>query len=483
MFLSNFLKEKNWQKFSENPKSNIYADENVWAFVIEGIFNLYKIPFIIVTSTFDKNTELIEDAGCIGDKNKYLNYPYLGEGIFFRNKQVNGQYLSERLDTLKKINSYKQNMEPFLIVSSVSSLINLMPKNLTDSLSDFSIFKGNQYKMGSLTESLTNLGYERVHKVYDKGEFSIRGDVVDIFDISESNPLRLDFFDDNLEHLNYYDILSQKNFSEISEFTLTPNFNPWKIRESKEVLLKADEYVKREEYISLIDLLKEKVGKFGIIICDPLEVYLKVKSEIDIVEKTISSEGEDLIVNDTEFIKKYIPKRNFLENNVTEVKFNLLSSRKELLDENDFEFTAIKTQKQNFGNPGAFIENLKSDINKNKKILISLENNERIKKIRELLVETGLPFDLLGSDKHVDIAAIKNKIISLLNINFTEGMNLILFQFMENLIYMNSSMLIKKQILSCFQKALMNLSPEILLFIRHTASEDILMLFLKISLV
>ena len=59
MFLDNFLKEKNWQNFIKNPKQDIYASENIWPFIIEGIFSSYKIPFIIVTSTFDKNNELI----------------------------------------------------------------------------------------------------------------------------------------------------------------------------------------------------------------------------------------------------------------------------------------------------------------------------------------------------------------------------------------------------------------------------------------
>ncbi|MCE5330475.1 transcription-repair coupling factor [bacterium] len=404
-----------------NPKPDIYASENIWPFVIEGIFNLYKIPFIVITSTFDKNAELVEDAECIGNKKNYLNYPYLGEGIFFRNKQINGQYLSERLDTLKKIESYKQDEKPFLIVTSASSLINLMPKNPKGSFSDFKVLKGSNYKRESLIENLINFGYERVHRVYDKGEFSIRGDIIDIYDISELNPVRLDFFDDDLEHINYYDVLSQENSSDLSELSITPNLNPWKIQDKKDALLKMKNGNKMQEYISLIDLFKQKIEKFGIIICDPLEVYLKIKSEIDIIEKSISSESENLIIDDVDFIKRYIPEKDFLENETTVLRFNLFSSRKEFFDENDFEFGDIKTQKQNFGNPGAFIENLKSDIKNNKKILISLDNNERIKKIQELLIESGLPFDLLDKNKDFELSEIKNKVVSLLSLKLFRG--------------------------------------------------------------
>lgn len=421
MFLNNFLKEKNWQKFSESPKTNIYACENIWPFIIEGVSDLYKIPFIVITSTFDKDFELMEDIGCIGNKRNYFNYPYLGEGIFFRNKPINNQYLADRLDILKKINLYNKNEKPFTIIASISSLVNLMPRNLTKSLSDFSFFKGKQYNRDKLTESLISLGYERVHRVYDKGEFSIRGDVIDFFDISASNPIRLDFFDESLEHINYYDILSQESISEVNEVVLTPNFNPWKVSEKKEILKSKTSESSREEYISLISLLKEKIDKFGIIICDPLEVYLKLKSDIDIIEKSIAFGKDNLISEDEDFIKKYIPKRDFLENEIVDLKFNLFSSRKGLTDENDFEFNEIKIQKQNFGNPGAFTENLKSDISKNKKILISLDNNERIKKIQELLSETSLPFHLLKNDADNELSVIKSKVVSLLNSKLYRG--------------------------------------------------------------
>ena len=73
MFLDNFFKEKNWQKFTENPKTNIYAGENIWPLIIKGLFDNYKVPFIVITSTFDKNAELMDDFGCFENNKDYLN--------------------------------------------------------------------------------------------------------------------------------------------------------------------------------------------------------------------------------------------------------------------------------------------------------------------------------------------------------------------------------------------------------------------------
>jgi transcription-repair coupling factor (superfamily II helicase) len=421
MFLNNFLKEKNWKEFYKNPKTNIYASENIWPFIIEGLSGLYGVPLIVITSTFDKSSELIEDIKCLSSSNKdYYNYPYLGEGIFFKNKQINSQHLSERLNILKKIHTYDKNENPFIIISSISSLVNLMPKNLTENLTGFSFFKGKQYNRDILMENFIKLGYERVHKVYDKGEFSIRGDIIDFFDISSTDPVRLDFFDENLERISYFDILSQKILSEINEIILTPNFNPWKLPEKKDIY-KSKSEIKNEKYISLLELLKEKNNKSGLVICDPLEVYLKLKSEIEIIEKSIESQKDNLINEDISFIKKYIPDKNFLENEIIDIKFNLYSSFKELTEENDFVFNEIKIQKQNYGNPGAFIENLKKDINKNKKIFISIDNNERIKKIQDLLFEVSIPFNVIKENKNQEFSEIESKVINLLNAKLYRG--------------------------------------------------------------
>ncbi|MHB9128773.1 MAG: hypothetical protein ACYC3T_11315, partial [Candidatus Humimicrobiaceae bacterium] len=349
MILDNFFKEKNWQEFSKNPKTNIYAGENIWPLIIEGLHELYKTPFIVIVSTFDKNAELLEDFSCFENKKNYLNYPFLGEGIFFRSKQINSGFLSERLEILKKINSYDINQEPFVIITSISSLVSLMPRGLIKNLSDFSFDKGMKYKRDDLASKLIKSGYERVYKVYDKGEFSIKGDIIDIFDMSSLNPVRLDFFDDSLERIHYYDVLNQEFISETNNIALTPNFNPWKVQEKKDYLSDNSAKSKAEEYVSLISLLKEKIDNPGIVICDPLEVYLKLKSEIDIIEKSIATQKDNLISSDENLIKKYIPQRDFLESETSSLKFNLVSSRTGLEDENDFEFNEIKVQKQNFG--------------------------------------------------------------------------------------------------------------------------------------
>jgi transcription-repair coupling factor (superfamily II helicase) len=59
---------------------------------------------------------------------------------------------------------------------------------------------GQRIKMLDLEDSLMALGFERVPFVYEPGQYSIRGGIVDIFSFSENRPYRLDFFDDDVDY-------------------------------------------------------------------------------------------------------------------------------------------------------------------------------------------------------------------------------------------------------------------------------------------
>ena len=101
MFLDIFLNEKNWQEFSKIRAENIFANENIWPYIIGGIFHLYRLPMLIVTSTLEKNNELIEDFDCILKDVEYFNYYPFNENIFLKNQLVNSEIIASRIKVLK----------------------------------------------------------------------------------------------------------------------------------------------------------------------------------------------------------------------------------------------------------------------------------------------------------------------------------------------------------------------------------------------
>ena len=82
--------------------------------------------------------------------------------------------------------------------------------------------KGMELTSQQLDESLARLGYERVNLVEMEGQWSRRGDIVDIFPVSAELPVRLDWFGDELEQLKEFDPANQRSLDRVEQLLLTP---------------------------------------------------------------------------------------------------------------------------------------------------------------------------------------------------------------------------------------------------------------------
>ncbi|MDH4246419.1 MAG: hypothetical protein OEW39_01220, partial [Deltaproteobacteria bacterium] len=86
----------------------------------------------------------------------------------------------------------------------------------------FDLHQGGQYPRAELITRILQAGYVRVDLVEAPGEFSARGEILDVFSPQWEHPLRLDFFDDTLESLRWFEVSSQKSIQEVTAATLFP---------------------------------------------------------------------------------------------------------------------------------------------------------------------------------------------------------------------------------------------------------------------
>lgn len=82
--------------------------------------------------------------------------------------------------------------------------------------------EGMTYKLKTLSHTLTQMGYERSPLVEMEGQWSQRGDLIDIFPVSAELPIRLEFFGDELEKLREFDPVTQRSLDNIKNLSLTP---------------------------------------------------------------------------------------------------------------------------------------------------------------------------------------------------------------------------------------------------------------------
>lgn len=85
-----------------------------------------------------------------------------------------------------------------------------------------SLSVGEEIERERLLSDLVTRGYERVDQVERCGHFSVRGDIVDIFAISEKHPVRAEFFGDEIDSIRLFDEDTQRSFENLETFSFLP---------------------------------------------------------------------------------------------------------------------------------------------------------------------------------------------------------------------------------------------------------------------
>ncbi len=81
---------------------------------------------------------------------------------------------------------------------------------------------GDDVPFSDLPKILGELGYRRSSVVADKGEFAVRGGIIDIFPVSATEPCRIEFFGDSIDNIRSFDPIGQKSIAKIQSFFLSP---------------------------------------------------------------------------------------------------------------------------------------------------------------------------------------------------------------------------------------------------------------------
>ena len=84
---------------------------------------------------------------------------------------------------------------------------------------------GDRLSIGSFEQALIDAAFSRVDFVYEPGQYSVRGGIVDVFSFSESKPYRVDFFGDEVDSIRRFEISSQLSSEKLSEIAVIPDLN------------------------------------------------------------------------------------------------------------------------------------------------------------------------------------------------------------------------------------------------------------------
>ncbi|MBP7934026.1 MAG: transcription-repair coupling factor [Phycisphaerae bacterium] len=101
--------------------------------------------------------------------------------------------------------------DPLLIVAPIQALMQAVPTPVTLEADMLTIGAGQQQTPQLLVDWLVDHGYARLDQVESPGDFALRGDILDIYPPGETDPYRVDFFDDKIESIRSFDVSTQRS--------------------------------------------------------------------------------------------------------------------------------------------------------------------------------------------------------------------------------------------------------------------------------
>ncbi|WP_273477896.1 transcription-repair coupling factor [Ignavigranum ruoffiae] len=235
------------QAIEQNNKASLPylvtgIDDSARALLIAQVFKENPRPFLIIESNLQKLQKLQDDLQHILVDYPILTFP-VEEALAAEFSQSSLDSVAERVAALNLL----VNHQAGIVISTPSGLRKqLSPaKDWQGELLNLQV--GQDYEIEALIEQLNLFGYQRQKMVLAPGEFSVRGGIIDYFPLNEDNPIRLDFFDTELDGIRYFDAESQESLDNIEETILMP---------ATDVLLSQDQEA------SLLDRFKREVDKY-----------------------------------------------------------------------------------------------------------------------------------------------------------------------------------------------------------------------------
>ena len=111
---------------------------------------------------------------------------------------------------------------PHIILTPLQAILQKTPRPEKIAAMSQTLRVGEALSFGDFPRKLEMLGYQKRPVAADKGEFAVRGGIIDLFPVSAFDPYRIEFFDDEIAGIRTYDPIGQKSIEKVKEIILTP---------------------------------------------------------------------------------------------------------------------------------------------------------------------------------------------------------------------------------------------------------------------
>ncbi len=214
------------QELNEYEQINKYLEKPFACAEVTGCVDSQKLHFIdslgadfkyriIVTYSDLRAKEIYEDYKFY-DRNVTV-YP-AKDLIFYQADVHSNEIVRQRIRTMRRLLEGR----PVTVVTTFSALMapQIKPEIIRENILE--IDKHRPIDEIEIAKKLTTMGYIRNYQVEGPGEFAVRGDIVDVFDLTEENPYRIELWGDEIQSIRSFDILSQRSLEKLESIEIYP---------------------------------------------------------------------------------------------------------------------------------------------------------------------------------------------------------------------------------------------------------------------
>jgi transcription-repair coupling factor (superfamily II helicase) len=178
-------------------------------------------PVLLVSATFREAEELTAALQSLVGEEAVTYYP-AWETLPHERLSPRSDTVGRRLELLRRLAGNSDLPAPRIVVAPVRSVLQPQVKGLGN-LRPIRLAVGEDIDLTELAAGLVDAAYTRVDLVERRGEFAVRGGIVDVFPPTEEHPARVDFFGDTVEEIHYFSVADQRSSDvALTEITASP---------------------------------------------------------------------------------------------------------------------------------------------------------------------------------------------------------------------------------------------------------------------
>lgn len=365
-----------------------------------------KQPICIVTYNEIQAKKLYQDIQYFTDqvvlfpKKEIVTYDYVAES-----KELPYQ----RIEALNQIKTRKN----LIVVTTIEAGLQKLPTKTALYANELNFKIGETYSLEEIKQKLVKLGYARYDLIEGRGQFSIRGGIVDIA-TNETTGVRIEFWGDEVDSIRNFHITSQRSIHTLEKATIYPAHEYilensiekicQKIKETasnqkqKEIIEEDIEQIKAGNYISKIDKYFDCFYEKQETILDYLSAHYCIF--LDEIGK-IKQRATNIAIDNNNLTKALVEKEKVIPDAITNlltyenIEEKLANKQIVYAEKQDIE-NKLATEKYKFAYREVnyykselenLIEDLQKAINEKKKVYMLVSTKEKAKKLQTLLNE------------------------------------------------------------------------------------------------